>query len=156
MSQLLGVRIPDGFQRYSSHGYINTVTNGNKEGLETFRGRTSATLVSVDLFNELHRLGWELRLSLRKGDRSVALYQKNEEFAIFTFHRQGALTILEIWAGDRLPEGASLSFESGEKMEEDPQVELPGEEYGPLDEQKESPAQGTVERWGASVEEREL
>lgn len=156
MSTLLGIPIPDGFQRYPSHGYINTTANGHKEGLETFRGRTSATLVSVDLFNELHRQGWELRLSLRKGDRSVTLYQKNKEFAILTIHRQGALTILEIWKGTKLPDGGTLSIESGAKVEEEPEVELPGEEYGPLEERKEAPAQGNVERWGSTLEEREL
>lgn len=155
-SILLDINLPSGLQRYPSHGYINTDVNGKKEGLEIFRGKVSASLASVDMFNALHAKGYELRLSLRKGDRSLALYQKNDELAILTFHRQGLLTILQIWAGSKLPDGATLNFDSAAPVEEDPLVELPGEEYGPLEEHDTSAKPGKVERWGSPLEEREL
>lgn len=155
-SILLNIRLPSGLQRYPSHGYIKTDANGNKEGLEIFRGNISATLASVDLFNALHAKDFELRLSLRKGDRWLALYQKKDEFAILTFHRQGLLTILQIWAGSRLPDGATLNFAPVQPLEDDPQVELPGEEYGPLEEHESSKRPGAVEQWGSPLEEREL
>lgn len=152
-SILLDVRLPAGLQRYPSHGFINTLADGRREGLETFRGNISQALAAVDLFNALHAKGWELRLNLQKGDRSVSLYQKDGELAILAFHKQGMLTILEIWAGNRLPDGAMLGA-PGQDMNEDAQIELPGEEYGPLEEHKDQP--GTVEKWGSTLEEREL
>lgn len=155
-SILLDIRLPAGLQRYSSHGFINIDANGGKEGLEIFRGNISASLASVDLFNELRAKDYELRLSLRKEDRSLALYQKKDNLAILTFHRQGLLTILQIWAGSRLPDGAALSFAPAQIPEDDPQVELPGEEYGPLEEHETSEKPGAVERWGSSLQEREL
>ncbi len=152
-SILLGVRLPNGFQRYSSHGYISTGANGEKEGLETFRGNLSSSLAATDLYNELTSNGWQLRLFLRKGERSVSLYQKNNELAVLTIHKQGMWTVLEIWAGARLEDGARLSFEQKKKYEEEMDesyTELPGEEYGPL----EKPTR-QEEKWGSGVEERE-
>lgn len=155
-SILLKIRLPAGLQRYASHGYTIAGANGKDEGMETYRGDISPTMASVDLFNEMRKNGWNLRLSLRKGDRSVALYQKDDELAILTLRKQGMLTILEIWAGSRLQDGATLSFESQKRdyVEDEPYVELPGEEYGPLDEQKTAPKK--VEKWGSTLEEREL
>lgn len=152
-SLLLDVRLPAGLQRYPSHGFINNGVNGSREGLETFRGNISSQVAAIDLYNELHARGWEMRLNLRKGDRSVMLYEKGNDLAILTFHRQGVMTVLEIWAGQRLADGALPGTGEVQSMEE-PHVELPGEEFGPLDESSEKP--GKVEQWGSTLEEREL
>lgn len=157
-SSLLEIRLPAGLQLYSSHGFINKGSGEGAEGLEIYRGNISPALAAADLFNELHKNGWELRLSLRKGHRSAALYQKSGRLAILTTRSQGMLTILDIWAGSRLPDGAALSFEQGgrEEPEDDGEsyVELPGEEYGPLDGQK--APENKAEKWGSAIEEREL
>ena len=41
-SQLLGVPLPAGMQRYASHGYMNYGADGGREGLETLRGNVDA------------------------------------------------------------------------------------------------------------------
>lgn len=157
-SSLLDIKLPAGLQLYSAHGFINKDSSGGKEGLEIYRGNISPALAAADLFNQLHKNGWELRLSLRKGPRSAALYQKSGRLAILTTRSQGMLIILDIWAGSRLPDGASLSFEQGGREEPEDEgesyVELPGEEYGPLDVRK--TPETKAEKWGSAIEEREL
>ena len=82
--------------------------------------------------------------------------------AVLTFRSQAVLTILEIWLGERLPDGATLEMPLVDPGVSGGGAELPGEEYGPLNEAGESsgggsapaPKPGTVEQWG--VEERSL
>lgn len=155
-SKLLGVKIPAGLQVYPSHGYVETTPTGARQGLETYRGNIDQTAAALNLFNTLQQHTWELKLSLRKGDRSIALYQRDNDFAVIAFHRQGMLTILEIWAGPKLPPGSVLGYQKNYENE-DSGVSLPGEEYGPLEDEKNAtPQQGTVEQWGGKLEEREL
>lgn len=149
-SQLLGVPLPAGMQRYASHGYMNYGAAGGREGLETLRGNVDAVQAAQSMFTALQGQGWQLRLSLRKGDRSLYLYDKGNSVAALIFRRQTVLTILEIWTGDRLPDGSALSLpgaaESG--------VELPGEEYAPINGATTQsgptppPASGATEQWG--------
>lgn len=148
-SALLGVRLPAGLTLYPSHGYSEQGLGGKVEGLETFRGRLSPALLSADLFSALHDNGWRLRLSLRKGGRSLSLYQKNEDYAVITLRGQGALTVLEIWAGASLPEGAALNLTPRKS-----QAEGLGE--ADADSLRAGPEDGKTETWGSSVEEREL
>lgn len=153
-SELLNINLPAGLQRYPSHGYISTNELGEKEGLETFRGNINGISANMALFNSLHQSNWQLRLSLRKGDRSIAIYEKNSRLALLAFHRQGMLTILEIWAGQRLPDGASLGIQ--ENIYGDAEKSLAPEEYGPLDDSSNDEKPGVYERWGNTLEEREL
>lgn len=151
-SQLLGVPLPAGMQRYASHGYMNYGADGGREGLETLRGNVDAAQAAQSMFTALQGQGWQLRLSLRKGDRSLYVYDKGNSLAVLAFRRQTVLTILEIWTGGRLPDGAALSLpgaaESG--------AELPGEEYPPISGERGQssptppPAPGTTEQWGGN------
>ena len=160
-SALLNVPLPAGLQRYASHGYSTTSPGGGREGLEVLRGNVNAGACALEIFSALKSHGWQLRLALHKADHMLEVYEKGTEMAVLTFRSQAVLTILEIWLGQRLPDGATL-----ELPQEDPGVsgggaELAGEEYGPLDDAGESsggsapaPKPGTVEQWG--VEERAL
>lgn len=153
-SSLLNVALPRGFQRYSSHGYSKAGAEG-QEGLETLRGHVDAGAAAMAMFNTLKSAGWQLRMFLNKGARAVYLYQKDNEYAMLAFHPQGLLTILEIWLGPRLPEGALPSLPGSGGAEEIPS--LAGEEFGP-DEGEYAPEKGAVETWGQKPEigEREL
>lgn len=153
ISELLNITLPAGLQRYPSHGFVRIGENGRKEGLETFRGNMDGVAANLNIFNSLHQKGWQLRLSLRKGDRSIAIYENAGELALVAFHRQGMLTILEIWAGPRLGDGAVLSAPGG-NMEDEPESSIAGEEYGPIDGRESK--EGVVEKWGGGLEEREL
>ena len=162
-SALLNVPLPAGLQRYSSHGYTTTGAGGAREGLEMLRGRVNAGATAMELFMALKSHGWQLRLALHKEDHLLQIYEKGTEMAVLTFRGQGALTILEIWAGQRLPDGATLEMPVDEPGLGDGGAELAGEEYGPLDGASSgggaasggsSAAPGTVEQWG--VEERAL
>ena len=159
---LLKVPLPAGLQRYPSHGFSGTTSGGGRQGLEVLRGNVNAGACAMEIFSALKSHGWQLRLALHKEDHMLQVYEKGPEMAVLTFRSQAVLTILEIWLGERLSDGATL-----EMPLEDPGVsgggaELPGEEYGPLNEAGESsgggtapaPKPGTVEQWG--VEERAL
>ncbi len=154
VSQLLDVPLPVGMERYASHGYLTYAVDGGREGLETLRGNVDASRAAQSLFTALQSQGWQLRLSLRKGDRAVYVYEKGTTLAVLAFRRQTVLTILEIWSGSRLPDGASLSLPGSES----PTAELPGEAYPPLDTTGAAepaasprPAPGTTEQWGGSA-----
>lgn len=136
-SNILGVALPPGLQRFSSHGRIDH----NGEGLETLRGAINSTSAALELFNTLKDSGWQLRLALRENARAVYLYQKDEEYAIIAFHPQGMLTILEIWKGAALPDGSMLSWKN---RSESGYNSLPGEEYRPAGRKKDI----SVETWG--------
>lgn len=80
-SQLLNVPLPTGMQRYASHGYMNYGADGEREGLETLRGNVDASQAAQSMFTALQSQGWQLRLSLRKGDRSLYVYDKGNSLA---------------------------------------------------------------------------
>lgn len=155
--RLLGVGLPAGFQLYPSHGYVENGASGQPAGLETYRGNASVAHANVAMFNSLKAAGWKLELALRKGDRAVTLYRRDSRLALVAFHRQGMLTIMEIWAGEELPPDAVLGLDA-EPDQNDGNVEMAGEEYGPLGEDEKEPAPGSVEKWGkaSTLEEREL
>ena len=161
-SSLLNVPLPAGLQRYSSHGYTATSASGAREGLEILRGHVNAGTTAMELFSALKSHGWQLRLALHKEDHMLQVYEKGAEMAVLTFRSQAVLTILEIWVGQRLPDGAALEMPVQTEDTGESGVELAGEEYGPLDDAESSgsssgasaPAPGTVEQWG--VEERAL
>lgn len=136
-SDILGVALPPGLQRFSAHGHIDH----NGEGLETLRGAINSTAAALELFNTLKDAGWQLRMSLRENSRAVYLYQKDGEYAIIAFHPQGMLTIVEIWRGAALPDGSMLSWKN---LPDAGYNSLPGEEYGPEDQKNNA----SVETWG--------
>jgi len=147
-SLLLQISLPPGLQRYPSHSSISG--SSRKEGLETLRGYVDQSACAMNLYGRLKEAGWQLRMYQRFGYRTIYIYQKNNELAALVFHRQGMLTILEIWAGARLADNSALAPAQGEDGE--PLKSLPHEEYGPV---TESPgARGAVEKWG--VEERDI
>ena len=161
-SALLNVPLPAGLQRYASHGYSATSPAGARQGLEVLRGNVNAGACAMELFSALKSHGWQLRLALHKDDHMLQVYEKGAEMAVLSFRSQAVLTILEIWVGDRLPDGASLEMPVDDHGMGESGAELPGEEYGPLNGAEESaagssapaPKPGTVEQWG--VEERAL
>lgn len=163
-SALLNVPLPSGFQRYSSHGYTATSVTGARQGLEVLRGQVNAGASAMELFSALKSHGWQLRLALHKADHMLEVYEKGAEMAVLSFRGQAQLTILEIWVGERLPDGATLEMPVDDMSGHESGAELPGEEYGPLNGEGESgagtsggassPAPGAVEQWG--VEEKTL
>ena len=161
-SSLLHVPLPAGLQRYSSHGYTATNAAGAREGLEVLRGHVNAGAAAMEIFSALKSHGWQLRLALHKESHMVEVYEKGAEMAVLTFRSQAMLTIIEIWVGQRLPDGATLEMPVQPEDSAESGVELTGEEYGPLDDSgspagssgASAPAPGTVEQWG--VEERSL
>lgn len=161
-SALLNVPLPSGLQRYASHGYSAVGATGAREGLEVLRGRLNPGQAAMDLFSTLTSRGWQLRLALHKEDHLLQVYEKGTEMAVLNFRSQAMLTILEIWLGPRLPDGATLTLPVNPPPAREEVGELAGEEYGPLGESGASgagnsgkaPAPGTVEQWG--VQERTL
>ena len=161
-SSLLNVPLPAGFQRYASHGYSATSPTGARQGLEVLRGNVNAGACAMELFSALRSHGWQLRLALHRDDHMLQVYEKGGEMAVLSFRSQAVLTILEIWVGERLPDGATLEMPVQSQEEDGSGMELTGEEYGPLDDSgnpapssgASAPAPGTVEPWG--VQERAL
>lgn len=147
-SLLLQVALPAGLQRYPSHSHISG--SGRREGLETLRGYVDQGACAMNLYGKLKAAGWQLRMYQRFGYRAIYIYQKDNELAALVFHRQGMLTIIEIWAGARLADNAALA--PVQEQDDEPLKSLAPEEYGPVTESQGTP--GAVERWG--VEERDI
>lgn len=155
-SLLLDISLPRGLQRYPSHSFTASSSQGTREGLETLRGYVNASACAAALFNTLKSNGWQLRMSQRMGSRIFCLYQKGREYAALNLHLQGALTIVEIWRGPELADGASLSWgQTGSYSNEEDYPQISPEEYSPMGKEQEGGYPGSVEHWGG-VEEREI
>jgi hypothetical protein len=137
-SRLLDIPLPPGMERYLSHGYQTYGAHGGREGLESLRGNIDLNKAIQSLHASLVVQGWQLRISLRKGDRAVQIYERGEALALLSFRRQTVMTILEIWTGGRLPDGSVPDLADGR----DGQSRAPGS-GDPL-----APVPGTVEQWG--------
>lgn len=147
-SLLLQTALPPGLQRYPAHSHISG--GGRKEGLETLRGYVDQRNCAMSFYNRLKLDGWQLRMYQRFGYRSIYIYQKNDTIAALVFHRQGLLTIIEIWTGARLADNYAL--QQAQPQIDDSLHSIHGEEYGAVTESE--GAKGTVEKWG--VEERDI
>ncbi|MDR2745004.1 MAG: hypothetical protein LBB66_07430, partial [Desulfovibrio sp.] len=98
-SRLLDIPLPSGMERYPSHGYQTHGAHGGHEGLESLRGNIDLSGAIQRLHAALTLQGWQLRISLRKGDRAVQIYDRGNALALLNFRRQAVMTILEIWVG---------------------------------------------------------
>lgn len=145
-SSLLDITLPPGFQLYPSH---SKVVIPEVEGMETYRGYTGESEAAYSVFESLKASGWQLRLSLRTDGRAVYLYQNDSSSVILVFRKQGMLTIMEIWKGNKLPDNSVIEQMTQHNL---PSVEsgMFGEEFGPEDETT------SVYEWGQNLEERNL
>lgn len=147
-SALLDITFPPGLQIYPSHGYTEP---DSKDGLETLRGHVNPLSAALSFHNALTAKGWSLKIRPRKGDRAVYVYRRGQRYAVLTFHMQGALTVVEIWTGATLPEGAPFSTHPAPAVSEDA---MQGEEYGPIQTMPSVPE--SEEKFGSPLEERSL
>ncbi|MBQ4567984.1 MAG: hypothetical protein IJA79_07655 [Desulfovibrio sp.] len=183
-SQLLGISLPAGMQAYRSHGFTQPDASG-PAGLEVLRGSCSMQEAAQALHNSLVPLGWQLRWHMGKGKRLVQIYDNGQEMVVLQYKPQGSMTILELWRGPRLADGAELPSSlslapiappaDDETFMEDSLPELPGESYPPLTDATDGsagrstgispdisapsasrPRVGDVETWGDAPLEREL
>lgn len=146
-SLLLHVQLPLGLQRYPSHSKI--AEGSRPEGLETLRGYVEQNACTMSFYDRLKAAGWQLRMRQSFGYRAVYVYQKGNELAALAFHRQGMLTIIEIWTGPRLADNSVLA--PGHATDDLPAKSLAPEEYGPISSGK---YKGTEEKWG--IEEHDI
>lgn len=109
-SQLLGVSVPAGMQRFPTHGY-QTMGASGPQGLEIFRGDVDMGFAAQIMFNGLKGQGWQLRMAQRKGIRSVYVYERGSAVATLTLERETVGTLLAIWVADRMPDGATLPMQ---------------------------------------------
>jgi hypothetical protein len=101
-SRLLGVPLPPGMK------HVGPQSN-DIQGMEMLSGNVDASDAALSLFTALQGQGWQLRLSQRKGDRSIYAYERSGVLAVLAFRRQTVTTVLEIWTGPRLPDGSMLT-----------------------------------------------
>lgn len=78
-----------------------TAQTGAAKAWKPCAAMVDASQAAQSLFAAMQGQGWQLRLSLRKGDRAVYVYEKGATLAVLTFRRQTVMTILEIWSGNR-------------------------------------------------------
>lgn len=142
-SALLHIPLPPGLQYYPSHSRIDS---GGRQGLEVLRGYVDQGACGANFYSSLRQAGWNLRLRQKAGKRAIYVYEKGGEMAALVFQAQGMLTIIQVWLGPRLADDAALS-----DLSDDGWVSLPGETYGPAEEE---PKPGAVEKWG--VKEKDL
>ncbi|MBQ9407439.1 MAG: hypothetical protein IJU37_11975 [Desulfovibrio sp.] len=102
-SRLLSLTIPAGMQLYPTHG--SSTTDG---GMEVYRGRVEMTSVALYMHSGLAGQGWNLRLTRRQGSRAVSVYERANSVVVLTLERTTLGTLLCIWTGERMPDGAGL------------------------------------------------
>lgn len=146
-SATLGVPIPPGMQFYPSHSSRDT--GSGDSSLETYRGALSPATAALNTHNNLKRDGWQLRLASRTGDRWLDVYAKGDRLAIVALRRQGMLTIMELWTGQGLPDGAELILDAPASAIDRADENCPADEEAGAIEENDSPE---VETWG--LEER--
>lgn len=108
-SDLLGVPLPSGMRRFPSHGYRLSGLNGG-EGLEVLRGDVGGGVLMNSLHTGLSAQGWNVRSCWRKDDRLMCVYESPTRMAVIRISSQAMLSLLEIWAGSRLPDGSPLNI----------------------------------------------
>lgn len=123
---LLSIPCPIGLQRYSSHSSAAVTSD---QGLETLRGYVDQQACASTLDGNLRRVGWQLVMQQRFGQRAIYIYQKKNQFTALVFRVQGALTILEVWLGNRLAANNTLNSDTDPASE--PIKSVAPEHYGP-------------------------
>lgn len=108
-SDLLGIALPPGMRRFPSHGYRTSNLNGG-EGLEVLRGNIGGGALMNSLHTALSAQGWNVRSCWRKDDRLLCVYESQTRMAVIRISAQTVLSLLEIWAGTRLPDGSPLTI----------------------------------------------
>ena len=108
-SDLLGVVLPSGMRRFPSHGYRLSSLNGG-EGLEVLRGSVGGGSLMNSLHTGLSAQGWNVRSCWRKDDRIMCVYENQSRVAVIRISSQAMLSLLDIWAGSRLPDGSPLNI----------------------------------------------
>lgn len=108
-SDLLGVVLPSGMRRFPTHGYRTSGVNGG-EGLEVLRGSVGGGALMSSLHTGLSAQGWNVRSCWRKDDRIMCVYENPTRMAVIRISSQAMLSLLEIWAGTRLPDGRPLNI----------------------------------------------
>lgn len=103
-SQLLTLSVPPGMQLFPSHG--GAAPEGG--GLEIYRGRVPPQQVAQYMYTGLSGQGWNLRLARRKGHRALYVYQRQSSLAVLTLEHTALGSLLCIWTGESLPDGATL------------------------------------------------
>ncbi len=150
-SRLLTLSVPAGMQLFPSHG--STAADGG--GLEIYRGWVDMNVVAQYMHSGMQGQGWNVRLARRKDSRAVYVYERTTSMAVLTVERTALGTLLCIWTGERLADGAALPQEAlspalGAGTGDIPagHDENSGTSYQP----------GTFETWGApsAVQERSL
>lgn len=165
-SRLLGISLPAGMQLYSSHGFMLS-DSMTPTGLEVLRGEVDTDQAAQHMHTGLQSQGWHLRMNIRKGRRLTQVYDNGQELSVLHFRPQVAFTIMEIWRGTRLENGAGNAIfteipfgGTGDTGSSDGLVDIPGETFLPLQDEPppaERPKPGHVESWGdGPIQEREL
>lgn len=129
-SRLLGISVPPGLEHYPEHGFEGSAMDGSMQGLEVFRGHISPPVAASTFFSSLKGQGWQLRQSLNKDSRALQLYENRDRLAAIVMRPQGAFTVVEIWVGPRLPDGAVLDF----RQDFGGEASVVPEEYAPVEE----------------------
>lgn len=149
-SVLLNIPLPAGLQYYPSHSRI--MGGARKEGVEIWRGYVDAESAALHIYNSLKQRGWQIRLFERAGSQGVYVYEHTQELADIVFLKQGSLTIVQIWVGPRLEDGAALS--AAEAAGTVIEAESPQGKQAPPAKAAPAAPESEVETWGG--EEREL
>ncbi len=145
-SHLLTLSVPAGMQLFPTHG--STAADGG--GMEIYRGWVDMNSVAQYMYSGMQGQGWNIRLARRKDSRAVYVYERASTLAVLTVERTTLGTLLCIWTGERLPDGAVPLQEAVPPAT--------GEGSDPENSSGTTHQPGTVETWGdpGAVQERSL
>lgn len=86
-------------------GFADYGSDGAPSGLETLEGNVDLAELARAMISYMERDGWTLRMALSGADRGIQVYERQDSRAVLHYRRRLAVTVMEVWAGDRPGDG---------------------------------------------------
>lgn len=110
-SRLLGISLPAGMELSVQHSAQTTGSDGQPQGMETLYGQADRQQVAQSLYSSLQGLGWNVRMSLRKGEHTMLVFENGNRLAVIAISSQTVYScVAEIWVAEKQPDGSPLSI----------------------------------------------
>lgn len=110
-SRLLGISLPAGMELSVQHSSQTAGSDGQPQGMETLYGQADRQQVARSLYDSLQGQGWNVRMSLRKGEHTMLAFENGNRLAVIAISSQTVYScVAEIWVAEKQPDGSPLNI----------------------------------------------
>lgn len=82
-------------------GFVGQGSSGAGAGMEILQGNVDMAALVRAMPANMARDGWTPRMALSGAGRAVQAYEREDLCAVLYYYRRPAMTIMEVWVGDR-------------------------------------------------------